>query len=125
MMEEKVKTEIFRYEVVEGVSEYHAILRVIDPVLTYQEQVAFLLEAYNHLILTDLLGSVAVFKRFFLSDAANQADYLMAMQPDGVDCALSIVEQPPLDGTKIALWVSLQKGVQPRSLSHGQWVGHF
>ena len=119
MMEEKVKTEIFRYEMVEGVSEYHAILRVIDPVLTYQEQVAFLLEAYNHLILTDLLGSVAVFKRFFLSDAANQADYLMAMQPDGVDCALSIVEQPPLDGTKIALWVYLQKGVQTRSLPHG------
>ena len=54
MMEEKVKTEIFRYEVVEGVSEYHAILRVVDPVLTYQEQVAFLLESYNHLILNDL-----------------------------------------------------------------------
>ena len=79
MMEEKVKTEIFRYDVVEGVSEYHAILRVVDPVLTYQEQVAFLLEAYNHLISTDLPGAVAVFKRFFLSDAANQADYLMAM----------------------------------------------
>ena len=85
MMEEKVKTEIFRYEVVEGVSEYHAILRVVDPVLTYQEQVAFLLESYNHLILNDLPGAVAVFKRFFLSDAANQANYLMAMQPDGVD----------------------------------------
>ena len=119
MMEEKVKTEIFRYEVVEGVSEYHAILRVVDPVLTYQEQVAFLLEAYNHLISIDLPGAVAVFKRFFLSDAANQADYLMAMQPDGVDCALSIVEQPPLDGTKIALWVYLQKGVQTLSLPHG------
>ena len=119
MMEEKIKTEIFRYEVVEGVSEYHAILRVIDPILTYQEQVTFLLEAYNRLILNELPESVAVFKRFFLSDATNQADYLMAMQPDGVDCALSIVEQPPLDGTKIALWVYLQKGVQPRSLPHG------
>ena len=109
MMEEKIKTEIFRYEVVEGVSEYHAILRVLDPILTYQEQVTFLLEAYNRLILNELPGSVAVFKRFFLSDAANQADYLLAMQPEGVDCALSIVEQPPLDGTKIALWVYLQK----------------
>ena len=119
MTEEKIKTEIFRYEVTEGVSEYHAILRVTDPLLTYKEQVNFLLEAYSCLILTELSGAVAVFKRFFLSDAANQADYLLAMQPEGVDCALSIVEQPPLDGTKIALWVYLQKGVQTRALPHG------
>ena len=119
MTEEKIKTEIFRYEVTEGVSEYHAILRVTNPLLTYKEQVDFLLEAYSCLILTELSGAVAVFKRFFLSDAANQADYLLAMQPEGVDCALSIVEQPPLDGTKIALWVYLLKGVQTRTLPHG------
>jgi enamine deaminase RidA (YjgF/YER057c/UK114 family) len=119
MTEEKIKTEIFRYEVTEGVSEYHAILRVTNPLLTYKEQVDFLLEAYSRIIQTDLSGAVAVFKRFFLSDAANQADYLLAMQPEGVDCALSIVEQPPLDGTKIALWVYLQKGVQTRALPHG------
>lgn len=115
-MEEKVKTEIFKYEVAGGVSEYHAIFRVTDAFLTYHEQVAFLLEAYDHLLLTELSGAVAVFKRFFLSDAANQANYLLAMQPEVGDCALSIVEQPPLDGTKIALWVYLQKGVQTRAL---------
>ena len=119
MTEGKIKTEIFRYEVTEGVSEYHVILRVTDSLLTYKEQVDFLLEAYSRIIQTDLSGAVAVFKRFFLSDAANQADYLLAMQPEGVDCALSIVEQPPLDGTKIALWVYLQKGVQTRALPHG------
>lgn len=115
-MEEKVKREIFKYEVAGGVSEYHAIFRVTDAFLTYHEQVAFLLEAYDHLLLTELSGAVAVFKRFFLSDAANQANYLLAMQPEVGDCALSIVEQPPLDGTKIALWVYLQKGVQTRAL---------
>ena len=50
MTEEKIKTEIFRYEVTEGVSEYHAILRVADPLLTYKEQVDFLLEAYSRLV---------------------------------------------------------------------------
>lgn len=118
-MEEKVKREIFKYEVAGGVSEYHAIFRVTDAFLTYHEQVAFLLEAYDHLLLTELSGAVAVFKRFFLSDAANQANYLLAMQPEVGDCALSIVEQPPLDGTKIALWVYLQKGVQTRALPQG------
>lgn len=118
-MEKKVKTEIFKYEVAGGVSEYHAIFRVTDPFSTYHEQVAFLLEAYDHLLLTELSGAVAVFKRFFLSDAANQTDYLLAMQPEGEDCALSIVEQPPLDGTKIALWVYFQKGIQTRALPQG------
>ena len=116
MKEEKVKTEVFRYEVAEGVSEYHAIFRVTNPFLSYQEQVTFLLEAYSRLVLTELSGAVAVFKRFFLSDAANQMDYLLAQQPEKEDCALSIVEQPPLDGTKIALWVYLQTGVQTGTL---------
>jgi enamine deaminase RidA (YjgF/YER057c/UK114 family) len=68
---------------------------------------------------------VAVLKRYFLSDAANQSHQLLATQIENSDCALSIVEQPPLDGTKIALWVYLQTGVQTRTLPHGDYeVSH-
>lgn len=59
------------------------------------------------------------FKRYFLSDAANQSDMLLALTTESSDCALSIVEQPPLNGTKIALWVYLQSGVQTRVLHNG------
>ena len=84
-----------------------------------------MLVAYNHLMEGELKGSVAVIKRFFLSDAANQADYLFAMQTETSDCALSVVEQAPLDGTKIALWVYWQKGVQTRALPGGMFeVSH-
>lgn len=64
-------------------------------------------------------GAVAILKRYFLSDAANQADTLLALTTEGSDCALSIVEQPPLDGTKIALWVYLLTDVQTQVLHNG------
>lgn len=116
---EQISTEIFRYEVQEGVSEYHAILRVTNPRLTYAEQVDCLLKAYDCLIVGELKGAVAVFKRFFVSDAANQANYLQALHAECSDCALSIIEQAPLDGTKVAMWVYLQKGVQTKTLKNG------
>ena len=124
-MKDKTSVEIFTYEVPDGVSEYHGIFRITDVRLTYKEQVDALLVAYNHLMEGELKGSVAVIKRFFLSDAANQADYLFAMQTETSDCALSVVEQAPLDGTKIALWVYWQKGVQTRALPGGMFeVSH-
>ena len=124
-MKDKTSVEIFKYEVPDGVSEYHGIFRITDVRLTYKEQVDALLVAYNHLMEGELKGSVAVIKRFFLSDAANQADYLFAMQTETSDCALSVVEQAPLDGTKIALWVYWQKGVQTRALPGGMFeVSH-
>lgn len=124
-MQQQVSTDIFKFEVEDGVAEYHAILRVTNPRLTYTEQVDHLFAAYARLVSEELPGTVAVMKRFFLSDAANQAAHLQALLLESVDGAISIVEQPPLDGTKIALWVYLQRGVQTRVLPHGDYeVSH-
>ncbi len=124
-MQRQTSTQLFKYEVTGGVSEYHAILRITNPRLTYAEQVEHLLAAYDTLVNDELQSAVAVFKRFFVSDAANQANHLLATQIEQTDCALSIVEQAPLDGTKIALWVYLQSGVHTRVLSHGDYeVSH-
>ena len=43
----------------------------------------------------------------------------MALTTEGSGCTLSIVEQPPLDGTKIALWVYLLTDVQTQVLHNG------
>ena len=118
-MIDNTSIEIFRYEVPEGVSEYHAMLRVTNPRLTYMEQVDCLMEAYDQLMQGEMKGAVAVFKRFFVSDAANQANYLQALHAERSDCALSIIEQPPLDGSKVALWVYIQRGVQTKALANG------
>lgn len=118
-MKEQTLIQISKYEVPEGVSEYHVMIHVTDSRLSYTEQVEAVLNVYDRLMEGNLKGSCAVFKRFFLSDAANQADYLRAMLVEDSDCPLSVVEQPPLDGSKVAMWVYLQKGVQTQSLPKG------
>lgn len=124
-MQEHTSIQLFKFEVAGGVSEYHAMLRITNPRLTFTEQVERLHAAYDYLVGEELPGTKAVFKRYFLSDAANQTDALMATQVEHTGCALSIVEQPPLDGTKIALWVYLQTGVVTRTLPHGDYeVSH-
>ena len=124
-MQEHTSIQLFRFEVAGGVSEYHAMLRITNPRLTFMEQVESLQAAYDHLVREELPGAVAVFKRYFLSDAANQADLLMATQVEQSCCAISLIEQPPLDGTKVALWVYLQTDVLARVLPHGDYeVSH-
>jgi len=114
----KAKVEIYKF-VAGEVNEYHLMVHVTDPTLTYTQQVETLLTAYDE-VLTTLPGAEAVFKRYFLSDAANQADLLLAMTTEGTSSALSLVQQPPLDGTKIALWAYLLQGdVQMKALSDG------
>ena len=105
------------------VNEYHLMLHVTDPTLSYQQQLDAVLDAYQQLIGQTLRGAVAVFKRYFLSDAANQADDVLAS--DTSDCAKSIIQQAPLDGTKLALWVYLMTGVSTRLTSGGLYeVAH-
>ena len=108
------------------VNEYHVIIRITDPTLLYQQQLDAVLDAYQQLIAHHLTGAVAVFKRYFLSDAANQADEVLAA--DTSDCAKSIIQQAPLDGTKLALWAYLMTGVSTRltdgglyEVAHGQY----
>lgn len=98
------------------VEEIHAMLHVCDATLPYEEQLDVLQRAYAALL--SLLGTDAlpVFKRFFLSDAANQANLLLSHEIDDPMGALSIVQQPPLDGTKIALWVHLLRGVKAQAV---------
>lgn len=119
-LKEYTSVEIFRYEPIGGVSEYHAMLHVTTPVLPYADQVVSLLEAYRNLLNHRLPDAKPIFCRFFLSDAANQESLLRtSMEEMGICscCATSVVEQPPLDGSKIALWVYLQSEVKVTSVN--------
>ena len=91
------------------VKEYQAMIHVCQHNIPFAQQLEAIMTAYSELL--EVLPDVqAVFKRYFLSDAANQADEVIVN--DVTDCAKSIIEQPPLDGTKIALWVYLMTNVQ-------------
>ena len=102
-----------------GVSEYHLMIQATDREATFKTQLKAVTDGYEQLRREQLAGAVAVMKRYFLSDAANQADRVQALAAEGAECALSVVEQPPLGGTKVALWVYLQTDMQSRMLPGG------
>ena len=99
--------EISKFEVEGGVTEYHVMVHATRPEQSFQEQLDAVLNAYYNLIDTELKGASSVIKRYFLSDATNQYDTLLASVPEAPACACSVVEQAPLNGTKVALWAYL------------------
>ena len=126
IQDEHTRTELFRFDGGGDVCEYHAMIHANNPMRSYNEQLEDVFAAYNRLITNELKGAHAVFKRYFLSDATNQADSVLLA--DMTDCAKSIIQQPPLDGTKVALWVYLmtnvETGVTPSGLyevRHGSY----
>ena len=76
---EKTLTEIFKYNAGGEASEYHIIIHSTKPEDTYEEQLNAVLNTYDYLLTQELKGAVAILKRYFLSDAANQADTLLAL----------------------------------------------
>ena len=101
-------------------AEFQIMLSVNDSMLTFEEQYRRILEAYIRVVKEELPdNSVAVFRRYFLSDAANQSDLVMDWECENADAALSIVQQPPLNGSKIAMWTYLQTGVSAERLKNG------
>jgi len=106
-----------------GIAEHQAVLTCHDGKLPFQQQLDGILNAYQQLLSDQLKGAVAVLKRYFLSDAANQADAIHAA--DMSDCAKSTIQQPPLNGTKIALWAYLMEDVTTRISDSGLYeVAH-
>lgn len=71
----------------------------------FEEQLERLFEAMDHIQGEKLLeGASPVFLRFYLSDAANEAAPLRKqLEAHDMHCAVSVIEQPPLNGSKIAL----------------------
>ncbi len=106
---EHAGADVFCFDCGTDVREYHAMIQITDRRLPFAMQLEAVISAYDEL-LDRLPNTQAVFKRYFLSDAANQADDVVVA--DVTDCAKSIIQQAPLNGSKVALWVWLMTGVQ-------------
>lgn len=91
------------------VAEYHAILHVEPQGEPFEKQLRRIILAEKELMaLDDIAGAKPVFKRYFLSDAANQRP----LMPQDDTCTVSYIQQPPLDGSKLATWFYLQRGTE-------------
>lgn len=104
-----ITAKIASFRKTENISEYHVMLLITDYAADFQTQLNHIQKAYKEL-LTILPDKKLrpLFKRYFLSDAANQQNEVHISESDFPTCALSIVQQPPLDGSKLAMWAYLQ-----------------
>lgn len=92
-----------------------------DAALSFQQQLDYIHETLAESRKNGFLEASPVFMRYFLSDAANQAAIVEAYLVDNQVCTVSLVEQPPLDGSKVALWVCMQDGARVSRLDSGLW----
>lgn len=122
VMEHQIKYKTFTYSgaeaqtarFAEGRQEVHCIISPCAD-LMFADQLKAVLDAERHL--EDYFGMKSVFKRYFLSDAANQKSGL----PRDEKCAVSHIQQPPLDGSKIALWVIMEQEADFVQNDNGVW----
>lgn len=91
-------------------TEIHLMLHIKPRGECFDAQLSRLELAEQRLMQLSMMeGMQAVFRRYFLSDAANQMPVILAHLHDGKSAA-SYIQQPPLDGSKVALWVYYQRG---------------
>jgi len=86
-----------------GVAEFHAILELTDySDLSAAEQFEKVNQSIVQLFLQPFLENVTpVLLRWFVSDVVNQSELI----PQSDNVAVSIVQQSPLNGSKVALWI--------------------
>lgn len=85
-----------------GAAEYHAVIELNTKDGNAEVQYRNIETALERLQQSDILqGSTLVMKRYFTSDAVNQSRYL---NPMNERAAVSVVQQPPLNGTKVSVW---------------------
>ena len=121
-----VSVELATFSTEAGITEHHAILHVEPRGELFAGQFQRLQQAEEALLQDAACdGAQVVFKRYFLSDATNQASALIpqpsSLSPHpfptlpfrglGGSSAVSYIQQPPLDGSKVAVWLYLVHGM--------------
>lgn len=91
-----------------GVDEWHVIMHVKVAGESFSGQMERLARAEALLMKEpEWEGAQCVTRRYFLSDSANQ----YADMPAQLSGATSVIQQPPLDGSKVAVWLYLVRGM--------------
>ena len=114
------KIELTRFAAAD-VEEAHAILHVDANGELFESQLRRLqLSLQTFMQELEMEGHKMVFMRYFLSDATNQAPLIE--QTGG--CTVSFIQQPPLDGSKVALWIYTQRGTDISTMNGSTVVTH-
>jgi len=98
-------------------SEYMFIIKPVNNKDTFEKQLENIISVFRRLKKDEAPEAKIVFVRVFLSDAFNQAESVCTCFKSS-DYAVSIVEQPPLNGSKIFVWAYLQTDVEVKKLEN-------
>lgn len=116
----QAEVNVCEYKSGSGSDECFLTVRPDNALIGFEKQLGALMDAYSA-FLAEMNGMVPVFERYFISDAVNQAECLRGLAGQR-NCAVSIVEQPPLDGSKIALLAYLQENAEVRNIGNGSFA---
>lgn len=93
-------------------TEFQVMLHVTHQTGCFDRQLLALHTGMKRVLADAALSkAIPVFARCFLSDAANQQDQVSTLFSELLGCPVCYVKQPPLDGSKLALWLQLQTEV--------------
>ena len=118
------EAEISIFKPVAGIPEYHVMIRLTDTKCDATEQFRRI-NTTIRLLQTHLQDHtqevMLVWKRYFVSDAVNQSGFINSTDNSS---AVSIVQQPPIDGTKVAVWLYFSANVHLTKDDHGIIMEH-
>ena len=113
-----VSVEVASFCPREGVGEWHVMLHVDPRHEGFEGQLHRIYAAEDRLPeMEGFEGARYILKRYFLSDSTNQ----QPLMREESDVALSCIQQQPLDGSKVAVWLYLTSG-QEITTEHGTLV---
>lgn len=116
-----VTMQVAAFEPEGGVPEWHVMLHVEPRGELFEGQMKRIYAAEDCILeMPQFLGAKYVMKRYFLSDSANQ--YPLMRQEPGV--AVSVIQQQPMDGSKIAVWMYLLRDAEVRNENGMVVVSH-
>lgn len=109
-----------------GTVQIHLAVRITGDAarIPFISQCDSLLDAYDRILTMfsdDGMQVSAVMERYFLSDSANQESVLRQRLADR-KCAVSVIQQSPLDGSKLAMLAILESDAEPKLSSDGAAV---
>jgi len=96
----------------DGVCEWHVILHVEPRGASFKDQMERIYTVEDLIpTLPEFKGAKYILKRYFLSDSTNQQP-LMRKESN---VSISLIQQQPLDGSKIAVWLYLLDQAEVRN----------
>jgi enamine deaminase RidA (YjgF/YER057c/UK114 family) len=107
-----IHIEYSRFKPENGITEYHAMLHVNRTNDRFEKQLSDIHNALSYLMNTFGTDVHPIFTRYFLSDIANQLSIVQRSREHYPPCAVSVVQQSPLAGGKVALWIYCKSDVE-------------